>query len=67
MPMALRATRPVSAWCRGLPDDARLVTAGHRATDRAGQKDVVAVPARPDQIDPWIAEGLLAGRVVEWW
>ncbi len=39
----------------------RLATAGHRATDRAGQEDVAALPARLDRIDAWIAEGRLAG------
>ncbi len=37
----------------------RLATAGHRATDRAGQEDLAALPARLDQIDRWIEEGLL--------
>ena len=37
----------------------RLATAGHRATDRAGERDLAALPARLDQIDAWIAQGLL--------
>lgn len=37
----------------------RLATAGHRATDRAGERDLAALPARLDQVDAWIAEGLL--------
>jgi glutathione S-transferase len=39
----------------------RLATAGHRATDRAGQEDLAALPAYLDQIDAWIEEGLLSG------
>jgi glutathione S-transferase len=39
----------------------RLASAGHRATDRAGQEDIAALPARLDQIDAWIAQGLLDG------
>ena len=39
----------------------RLASAGHRATDRAGQDDVAALPARLDQIDAWIEQGLLNG------
>ncbi|HEV2774632.1 MAG TPA: glutathione S-transferase N-terminal domain-containing protein [Solirubrobacteraceae bacterium] len=37
----------------------RLATAGHRATDRAGERDLAVLPARLDQIDAWIAQGLL--------
>ena len=33
----------------------------HRATDRAGERDLAALPARLDQIDAWIAQGLLDG------
>jgi glutathione S-transferase len=39
----------------------RLATAGHRATDRAGQEDLAALPAYLNQIDALIEEGLLAG------
>ena len=39
----------------------RLATAGHRATDRAVERDLAALPARLDQIDAWIAQGLLDG------
>jgi len=39
----------------------RLATAGHRATDRAGERDLAALPARLDRIDAWIDEGLLDG------
>lgn len=37
----------------------RLATAGHRATDRAGERDLAVLPARLDRIDAWIAQGLL--------
>lgn len=37
----------------------RLATAGHRATDRAGEEDLAELPERLDQIDAWIEEGLL--------
>ena len=40
---------------------ARLATAAHRATDRAGEEDVAALAARLDQIDAWIDDGLLNG------
>ena len=39
----------------------RLSSAAHRATDRAGERDLARLPARLDQIDRWIAEGLLDG------
>jgi glutathione S-transferase len=39
----------------------RLATAGHRATDRAGEQDLAALPARLNQIDAWIEGGLLNG------
>lgn len=39
----------------------RLATAGHRATDRAGQEDLAALPRQLDQLDAWIKDGLLAG------
>ena len=39
----------------------RLATAGHRATDRVGERDLAALPARLDEIDAWIAQGLLDG------
>ena len=39
----------------------RLATAGHRATDRAGEEDLAALGTRLDQIDAWIADGLLNG------
>lgn len=39
----------------------RLATGAHRATDDAGREDVELLPARLDQIDAWIADGLLDG------
>lgn len=39
----------------------RLATGVHRATDDAGREDVELLPRRLDQIDAWIAEGLLDG------
>ena len=40
----------------------RLASAAHRATERAAERDLSALPARLDQIDAWIGEGLLDGR-----
>jgi glutathione S-transferase len=39
----------------------RLATGAHRATDDAAREDVALLPERLDQIDAWIAEGLLDG------
>jgi glutathione S-transferase len=39
----------------------RLATGVHRATDDAGREDIALLPERLDQIDAWIAEGLLNG------
>lgn len=39
----------------------RLATGVHRATDDAGREDIELLPERLDQIDAWIAEGLLDG------
>lgn len=39
----------------------RMASAGHRATDLAGEEDLVALPARLDQVDAWIEQGLLDG------
>ncbi|MFP5361515.1 MAG: glutathione S-transferase family protein [Thermoleophilia bacterium] len=39
----------------------RLATGVHRATDDAGREDVELLPRRLDQIDAWIADGLLDG------
>jgi glutathione S-transferase len=40
----------------------RLASAGHRATDRAAQEDLAALPACLDTIDGWIEDGLLNGH-----
>lgn len=39
----------------------RLATARHDAIDAAGEVDVAEMPARIDQIDGWIEEGVLNG------
>jgi glutathione S-transferase len=39
----------------------RLATGVHRATDEHGREDLALLPERLDQIDAWIAEGLLNG------
>ena len=39
----------------------KLASGVHRATDDAGREDVELLPERLDQIDAWIAEGLLDG------
>ncbi len=39
----------------------RLATAKHDAVDAAGKQDVAELPARLDQIDAWIEQGLLNG------
>jgi glutathione S-transferase len=39
----------------------RLATGAHRATEDAAREDVSLVPERLDQIDAWIAEGILGG------
>ena len=51
--------RPAQRMSRGLT--IRLASAGHRATDRAGEEDVASLPSRLDQIDAWIDDGLLNG------
>jgi len=40
----------------------RLATAGHQASDFAGEEHLAELPARLDQIDAWIEQGLLNGR-----
>lgn len=40
----------------------RLATAGHQASDFAGEEDLAELPARLDQIDEWIKQGLLNGQ-----
>ena len=39
----------------------KLATGVHRATDAAGREDIELLPERLDQIDAWIAEGVLNG------
>lgn len=39
----------------------RLASGAHRASDDAGREDLALLPERLDQIDAWIAEGLLGG------
>ena len=39
----------------------RLATGVHQATDVAGPEDLALLPERLDQIDAWIADGLLDG------
>lgn len=39
----------------------RLATGVHRATDDAGREDIELLPERLDQIDAWIAAGVLNG------
>ena len=39
----------------------KLATGVHRATDEAGREDIELLPERLDQIDAWIAAGLLNG------
>ncbi|MGH2943096.1 MAG: hypothetical protein ACRDLN_10055, partial [Solirubrobacteraceae bacterium] len=39
----------------------KLATGVHRATDPHGREDVELLPERLDQVDAWIAEGLLNG------
>ena len=42
----------------------KLATGLHRASDEAGREDVELLPERLDQIDAWIAEGVLGGEVL---
>lgn len=51
--------RPVQRVARAFV--IRLASAGHRATDRAAQEDLAALPACLDKIDAWIDDGLLGG------
>lgn len=51
--------RPAQRMSRALV--IRLAGAGHRATDRAAQEDLAALPACLDKIDAWIEDGLLNG------
>ncbi len=40
----------------------KLATGLHRASDEAGREDIELLPERLDQIDAWIAEGVLGGE-----
>jgi glutathione S-transferase len=40
----------------------RLATGAHRASDDAGREDVALLVERLDQIDAWIAQGVLGGE-----
>jgi glutathione S-transferase len=40
----------------------KLATGVHRASDAAGHEDIELLPERMDQIDTWIAEGVLGAR-----
>lgn len=40
----------------------RLASGAHRASDEAARDDLVVLPERLDQIDAWIADGLLDGE-----
>ena len=51
--LALRAMAPAVI---------RLATGLHRASDEAGREDIALLPERMDQIDAWIADGILGGE-----
>lgn len=51
--------RPAQRVSRGLV--IKLASAGHHATDFVAEEDLRALPARLDEIDAWIADGLLDG------
>jgi glutathione S-transferase len=53
---AMRAALRLSA-----PLIIRLAGGAHRASDDAGREDLALLPERLDQIDAWIADGLLDG------
>jgi len=44
------------------PTVIKLATGLHRASDEAGREDIALLPERLDQIDAWIAEGILGGE-----
>jgi glutathione S-transferase len=50
--LALRASAPLIV---------RLATGAHRASDEGGREDLMLLPERLDQIDAWIADGVLDG------
>jgi glutathione S-transferase len=45
----------------GAPLILRMASAAHRATDEAARDDIGQLPERLDQIDDWIADGVLDG------
>jgi glutathione S-transferase len=53
------AMRPVQRVSRGLV--VKLASAGHHATDFTAEEDLAALPARLDEVDAWIEQGLLNG------
>jgi glutathione S-transferase len=53
MRVALRVAAPLIV---------RLATGAHRATDEAARDDMALLPERLDQVDAWLAEGLLGGE-----
>lgn len=40
----------------------KLATGLHRASDEAGREDIELLPERMDQVDAWIADGVLGGE-----
>jgi glutathione S-transferase len=53
MRIVLRAAAPLIV---------RLATGAHRASDEAGREDMELLPERLDQIDAWIAAGVIGGE-----
>ncbi len=51
--LAMRVMAPVTI---------KLATGLHRASDEAGREDIELLPERLDQIDAWIADGVLGGE-----
>lgn len=61
--MTAERTPPMRAALKlSAPVIVRLATGAHRATDAAGMDDLALLPERLDQIDAWIADGLLGGE-----
>lgn len=60
--MTVERTPPMRVLLRmSTPVIIRLAAGVHRATDAAAIDDLALLPERLDQIDAWIAEGLLGG------
>lgn len=53
---------PVGLMRPGLPLTARLMAIRNKARDPAARADIAALPGQLDQIDGWIADGLLGGE-----